>query len=136
MKLKIFTDGGARGNPGPAAVGVVVFKDEKIIHSDSLYLGVATNNEAEYQGFLHSVRWVVEQKSELEQVSWYLDSKLVVEQLNKKWKIKEPRLQVYAQEIWKLLSTVSCSYSISHVGRAQNAEADALVNQALDAVKI
>ena len=136
LNLTIHTDGGSRGNPGPAACGVTITGDDgKTYYAQGKYLGVTTNNEAEYEAFLDSVLWLSEfvKANEVASLTWTLDSKLVVEQLNRKWKIKEPRLQLKAQNCWKLLSTIGVSYSIKHVLRHLNADADALVNQALDA---
>lgn len=131
--LTIFTDGGARSNPGPAGIGVVAYLDDQPIYLLGKAIGIATNNEAEYQAFLASVSWLQEQSTlPLDQVLWKLDSKLVVEQLNKKWKIKEARLQVFAQLAWKQLATLPYSYQIVHIPRAENAVADGLYNTALD----
>jgi ribonuclease HI len=135
MDIQIFTDGGSRGNPGPAAIGVVVkSSDETVIFETGKTIGVGTNNEAEYQAFLLSLEWLKTQTGvlELSSVTWKLDSKLVVEQLNKKWKIKEPRMLTYAQDCWKDLALLSCPFKITHIPREQNSQADALVNQALD----
>jgi ribonuclease HI len=138
-QLSIKTDGGSRGNPGSAAWAFVVYDahTQAVIAEDKLCIGIATNNEAEYQAFLASTKWVVaqcEQPTEAKptHINWQLDSKLVVEQLNKKWKIKEPRMAEYAAQIWKLLVKAGITYTITHIPREQNKDADALVNQALD----
>lgn len=134
--VQIFTDGGARGNPGPAAIGVVAKVGETILHEEARFLGHQTNNEAEYAAFQSSLTWLLsylaEHATEVMSIVWNLDSMLVVEQLTRRWKIKEPRLQVLAQEIWQNLAKVSCTYQIQYIPRAQNAHADRLVNQALD----
>jgi ribonuclease HI len=135
----VFTDGGSRANPGPAASAFCVF-DEKgtLLHTQGRFLGTATNNEAEYDGFLTSLEWLlnVQQQTNAEaprEIVWKLDSKLVVEQLNRRWKIKEARLAAHAQHIWQLLKTLTIPWSITHVLRAENAAADAEVNRVLDA---
>lgn len=135
MTLIIHTDGGSRGNPGKAAIGVVVLENATVIAEVKKTIGVATNNEAEYSAFFASLEWIFSQEnySNLEKIQWKLDSKLVIEQLNKNWKIKEPRMQQLASKCWELLAKLPCPYSISYVPRAENAAADALVNQALDA---
>lgn len=135
--LTIFTDGGSRGNPGPAAIGVWVTtpSSSEPLYTQATTIGTATNNEAEYKAFLASLTWLegyVKQHS-VAAIEWYLDSQLVVEQLNRNWKIKEPRMLVLAQQIWVKLATLPCSYRIQAVRREFNKEADALVNQALDA---
>ena len=134
--LIIQTDGGARGNPGPAGIGLVVLEGEKVLYERGEYVGEKTNNEAEYLAFLHSLKWVSEYaaKHAITTVAWKLDSKLVVEQLNKRWKIKEARLHQFAQEIWQELAQLPCPYTIRHVYREQNRAADQLVNQALDEI--
>jgi ribonuclease HI len=135
MTLTIYTDGGARGNPGPAAIGVAIEGDGKPLAQWGECMGVATNNEAEYLAFQKSLEWVVEHAPTLqaEHISWKLDSKLVVEQLQKRWKIKEPRMLQAARAIWALQEQLHVPFSITHVPRAENAVADGLVNQALDA---
>lgn len=138
MELLIFTDGGSRGNPGPAAIGGVVYKEVKegdVVFEFSEYLGTGTNNEAEYTALLRSLKWLAG-FGDLEKVAkctWHLDSKLVVEQINKNWKIKEPRMRTYADQCWQILDSLSCETKIMYVPRAENFAADALVNQALDA---
>ena len=135
MNLVIHTDGGARGNPGPAGIGVAVFGESKLIYELASSIGVATNNQAEYQALLESIKWLVAQQSELKpsQVTWKLDSKLVVEQVNKNWKIKLPHLKEMAKEAWLGLNKLECSYKITYIPREENHSADSLVNQALDA---
>lgn len=134
-QLVIHTDGGSRGNPGPAALGVWVGTpsgDE--LHSFHQFLGTGTNNEAEYEGILASLTWLLSSPllASATDITWKLDSMLVVEQLNRRWKIKEPRIQTKAQRCWDLLATLTVPYSIVYVPRAENKQADALVNQALD----
>lgn len=140
--LIIHTDGGARGNPGPAGIGVAVFTESDYINplfQHSLYIGTATNNEAEYKAFLASLEWLIDYKKNHSATSvlWKLDSLLVVEQLLKHWKIKEPRLRQLAEQAWKNLEELkktNCQITITHVRREYNSSADELVNQALDAV--
>ena len=130
---KIFTDGGSRSNPGAAALGVwIVDETNQPVYSLGEYLGIKTNNEAEYEAFIRSAEWVVQQTNPPHSLEWYLDSQLVVQQLNKNWKIKEPRLQELAKQAWHQLSSLKIPVKISYVPREQNQEADALVNQALD----
>ena len=136
--LKIFTDGGSRGNPGPAGIGIcVIDEDDQLLFTQSLFIGRATNNEAEYKAFLASLEWLKEYKKSttVNEVKWFLDSKLVVEQVNQNWKIKEPRLKELAQLTWKHLSSLDCKHQIVHVKRELNKQADELVNKALDAIE-
>jgi ribonuclease HI len=134
--LIIHTDGGSRGNPGKAAWGFVVLDSVtgQERYAEGKTMGIATNNEAEYQAFLESLRWLSAQPDfqDLTQVTWKLDSKLVVEQLQRHWKIKEARLLAFAQQAWQGLELLSCPFTLMYVPRAENAVADAQVNLALD----
>ena len=133
-KIKVFTDGGSRGNPGIAGIGIYVESEngEKIYES-SKFLGTKTNNESEYLGFIEALKYLDTLEEKPKKVEFFLDSKLVVEQINKNWKIKEPRLKELAEAAWKLLSTLPFARTISHVVRAKNKEADRLANEAMDA---
>ncbi|MBU0670970.1 MAG: ribonuclease HI family protein [Patescibacteria group bacterium] len=129
-KAIIFTDGGARGNPGPAGIGVVI-KDKggKIIGEYNEYIGETTNNQAEYKAVLLALDKAEEMG--FEDLEFYLDSKLVVEQLNQNYKVKEPELAKLFVKIWNKLQNFK-KYSFAHVRREKNIEADAQVNLALD----
>lgn len=142
--LRIFTDGGSRGNPGNAATGVVIYKvpaeisfvetkHSKAIYEDSKFIGTATNNEAEYKALINALEWLSKNLAEIEKVEVYLDSKLVVEQINKNWKIKDVRMSKFANDVWKILEGINIDVKFFHIRREKNLEADALVNQALDA---
>lgn len=123
--LKVFCDGGSRGNPGPAACAFIIYDDAGNIRQKcGKYLGTATNNEAEYQAVIEAL------SSNLSDLNFYLDSLLVVNQLNGFWKIKEPRLKELFLKVKKLSSSLNVSYS--YVPREQNRAADALVNETLD----
>lgn len=131
---RIYTDGGSRGNPGESACAFVVTTDAADVHSEGLYLGTGTNNEAEYAGVIASLRWVISQDlSSVEKIEWFTDSQLVMSQINKLWKIKEPRIQRMVTEIWAIQGKLHKPFSISYVPREKNQEADLLVNQTLDA---
>jgi ribonuclease HI len=138
IKLAIHTDGGARGNPGPAAIGVhVINEHDEVVFELAKTIGVATNNEAEYQAFVASAEWLKEfaqtTDATISSVEWRLDSMLVVEQLNRRWKLKQLTLKPFFDQSQALLSEFSFAKSIVYVPRERNREADALVNQALDA---
>lgn len=134
--ITIHTDGGSRGNPGPAACGIVVHKGTEVLYEAAEYLGTLTNNEAEYTGVLRALEWLTRSSlSEEVSVEFYLDSKLVVEQLNKNWKIKDARMKQYADRCFSLIAELPITVSFTHVPRNENADADALVNQALDAAE-
>lgn len=133
MMLKIFTDGGARGNPGPAAIGVVVLDEHNTKQWQvAKVIGVATNNIAEYMALKAAFEYLVSLPSPPTAVAFYLDSLLVVQQMKGVYKIKEPSLQTLKAVIDTLRTQLLCPISFTHVPRAQNTEADRLVNQALD----
>lgn len=129
-KLKIWTDGGARGNPGPAAAGVVVRDGEDIVWQNGVYLGNTTNNQAEYQ----ALQLGLEKAQQLgaDEVQVHMDSQLVVEQVNGRYKVKDLGLQERHRAVRKQLEEFD-TWQLQYVPRAQNADADRLVNQALDA---
>lgn len=135
MELKIFTDGGSRSNPGPAAIGIVVLENSETVYEYKEFIGTETNNVAEYLALTHAVRWLKRfcETTTVDACEFLLDSMLVVEQVQGHWKIKEPRLRELATVIQTELKTLPCKYSFRHIPRAQNSEADKLVNQALDA---
>ncbi|MBI5151508.1 MAG: ribonuclease HI family protein [Candidatus Pacebacteria bacterium] len=135
--MRIFTDGGSRGNPGHAATGVVVLDGETILFESGVYLGIATNNVAEYEAVLRALSWVAKEK-ELghfptpQTLEFRLDSQLVVEQLNGRYKIKQPHILAYVKKIQDVLTSLGYPVTFTHIPRSENARADALVNQALD----
>ncbi len=129
--LRLRADGGARGNPGPAALGVVIEDDQGVrLRAFHRFLGVATNNQAEYQALIDGLKAVSDWKPDRLEV--YLDSKLVVEQVNGKWKVKEPDLKELHKLATELLNQFGDTVTVSHVGREGNRGADKLVNMALD----
>jgi ribonuclease HI len=138
MKLTIHTDGGARGNPGIAGGGMVVLDEKRQeFHAESFPFGTKTNNEAEYLAVLRALEWLQSYtgKQPIESVQFVLDSKLVVEQLDKQWKIKEPRLKTLAQQCWNIMGKLPYSLQFSHVKRHANVRADLLANEAMDAIQ-
>lgn len=133
MKYKLFTDGGARGNPGPAAAGVVLKDDGgKVVKEMGMYLGICTNNEAEYRALILGLKMAL--KQEVSELECFLDSELVVKQLNGKYKVKNPNLKVFFDSVKKLEFEFS-DVTYKHVFRTNNKEADSVVNQVLDAQK-
>ena len=135
MKITIYTDGGSRGNPGPSAIGVVIYQEDKIIKTYSESIGKATNNEAEYEAIIFALRKAKllfgKNKSKEIEIESFMDSELVVKQLNHEYKVKEGNLQPLFLEVWNLILEFK-NVSFSHIRREKNKEADKLVNQALD----
>ena len=128
--LIINTDGGARGNPGPAGIGVVI-KDElgKIIYRHGAYIGEGTNNTAEYKALIKALEEAHNLGGTHLQIN--MDSELIVRQMQGLYKIKEPNLQKLAGEVIKLKNKFQ-SVNFTHIRRELNKAADALVNQAID----
>ncbi len=134
-KLLLNTDGGSRGNPGPAAYGYVIQDITPgagmILEKCGNYLGITTNNVAEYEGLLAGVSWVVEHHPTAELLI-KMDSLLIVNQIKGLFKVKNPGLLPKYQAVRGLLAKLP-QWSIEHTYREGNSPADALVNEALDA---
>ncbi|MBV8164856.1 MAG: ribonuclease HI family protein [Candidatus Eremiobacteraeota bacterium] len=128
---RLFTDGGARGNPGPAAgAGVILDADGTVLAEVSEYLGVATNNVAEYRALALTLRKAHELGCQA--VVIHMDSELIVRQLNGLYKVKDPKMRELYGDVRALLRKFS-DWQVRHVPRTQNQEADGLVNSVLDA---
>lgn len=127
--IKVFCDGGARGNPGPAASGVVILTaDNKIIEQFNDYWGIATNNFAEYKAVEIGLRRLKQYK--FDSAEFYLDSELVVKQLNRLYKVKNPVLKLIYFDILTLVDDLAVTFH--HIPRSQNKLADKQVNLCLD----
>lgn len=133
MKLTTYTDGGARGNPGPAAIGVVI-KDTagKTLAGYGEYLGEQTNNYAEYWALISALKKAKELGAT--EVDCVLDSELVTKQMNRQYKVREPSLQKLFIQAYNLAGGFK-KVSYRHVLREKNKEADAWVNKTLDSTK-
>lgn len=129
-KYIIYSDGGARGNPGPAAIGAVI-KDEQGLEIQyiSQKIGETTNNQAEYKAIIAALEKALEMGAE--HAECFLDSELVVQQLNHKYKVKNKDLAPLFLKVHNL-SLQFKKISFHHVMREKNKEADRLVNEALD----
>ena len=129
-KIIIFTDGGARGNPGPAGIGAVLYdSDKKVIAEISKYIGETTNNQAEYQALISALKKAKDLGGQ--ELDIFLDSELVVKQLNREYKVKNKELAPLFLEVYNLSLNFS-KITFTHVYREKNKEADRLVNEALD----
>ncbi len=130
--LFVYCDGGARGNPGPAAAAIVVEKDGKVIHKESKYLGRGTNNEAEYSGAILGLEWVSKNITGAEKITFILDSQLVANQLSGKFKVKNENLRNRYFTAKTLEKKISVGIIYESVSRERNKIADFLVNKELD----
>jgi len=132
-KVIIHTDGGVRGNPGPAAIGVVLEREGEPTIKVEEYIGETTNNQAEYLAVLRAF----EELSKLPEVvgaEFYLDSELVVKQINGQYKVKNGDLKSHHEAIAAQLAGLGYPVTFTHVRREKNQVADSLVNAALDAL--
>jgi ribonuclease HI len=129
-KINIFTDGGSRNNPGNAAVGVVINE-----HKFKKYIGVKTNNEAEYEGVILALTKLKELFSKTElansEIILHLDSELVCKQINREYKVKDSKLQQLFLKVYNLKLELD-NIKFKHIRRELNKLADTLVNEALD----
>jgi len=128
----LYFDGASRSNPGPASYGGVIYNaNGEEVFTYKKYIGKQTNNVAEYLGCFHGVQACVQEG--IKNVIIYGDSKLVVEQVNGRWKVKSPNIKPIYDEIKKVLATKPFdSIEFKHVRRNNNKRADELANQALD----
>lgn len=133
-KFIIFTDGGARGNPGPAAIGFVIYNNNQsqILFKSGEYIGETTNNQAEYTALIKALKKAADLNAKI--IVCYLDSELVVKQLLGLYKVREKGLQELISQVFKLTKNFE-SIEYKHVLREKNKLADKLVNEALDKVE-
>jgi ribonuclease HI len=128
--LRLYTDGAARGNPGPAGLGISIEDDQgNKLSTKHKWLGVATNNQAEYRALIEGLKAVREWKPERLEVR--LDSNLVVQQIKGGFRVKEPELKKLHEEARALLEAFA-EWDIKHVDREHNKRADYLANLAID----
>ncbi|MDP2708634.1 MAG: ribonuclease HI family protein [bacterium] len=129
-KLTIFTDGGARGNPGPAGIGAVILDERgNAVAEISEYIGEATNNQAEYRALLAGLTKAKELGGQ--ELEVFLDSELVVKQLNREYRVKDKYLAPLFVSVYNI-SLCFKKISFRHIRREKNTLADKLVNLALD----
>lgn len=132
MKIVVYTDGASRGNPGKSSYGFSIQDNQgKVIFEEGKFIGIATNNFAEYSGVLNALKHIEKELKKISGVTFYMDSKLVAEQLSGRFKIKSPNLRPLIVEIKKLEEQIG-SITYNHIPRNLNSTADALANKALD----
>lgn len=129
-KITIYSDGGARGNPGPAGIGAVLYNSKSVkVAEISVFLGIATNNQAEYKALIAGIKKAKELGAT--DIDCFLDSELVVKQLKREYKVKNKDLAPLFLEVYNL----SCGFNgvtYTHVPRELNSVADKLANEAMD----
>lgn len=144
IKLIIYVDGGSRGNPGPSALGAVIYKkfpgnnnELELINKYGEYLGKKTNNEAEYQAVIFALKKIKQlfgkNAARDIEAEFRSDSQLVVKQLNGEYKLKDSKAKEFFLEIWNLKMDFK-KVLFTNIPREENIQADKLVNEALDAM--
>jgi ribonuclease HI len=139
-KIRVFTDGASRGNPGSAGIGVIIYdENDFIIESYKEYIGKATNNQAEYKALVKSldlIKKILEKKEKnFSFVEFNSDSELIVNQVNFDYQIKEPELALLNNKFHVKAKKIGLKYTIQHVERTFNKAADRLANKAIDGIK-
>jgi probable phosphoglycerate mutase len=135
MDINVYTDGGARGNPGISGFGLVIYDGEKqIIHKQAKFLGIKTNNEAEYSALLAALEWIFKNKKSfsIDKINFFSDSQLMVRQMQGVYKVKSPNLSELFFTARKLLAQIDLPYEFHDIRRNFNKIADELANLAMD----
>lgn len=129
-KLTIYTDGGSRGNPGPAGFGVIIYDEHnKVVAEISEFIGATTNNQAEYKAILAGIKKAVALGAT--EAQFYMDSELAVKQLNREYKVKNKDIAPLFLAIYNLTLEFK-KITFTHIRREKNKEADRLANEAMD----
>lgn len=136
-RIVIFSDGGSRGNPGPAASAYIIHIGQEIVKKDSEYLGITTNNVAEYNGVVLALEALIKMPLDFArdcEIEFRLDSELVVKQLKGEYKIKDVNMITLAMEVKKIIADNKLKITFLHVPRKENSIADKMVNVKLDEI--
>jgi len=131
--IEVYVDGGSRGNPGPAGGGFVVFRGGENVLQGSEFYGEKTNNQAEYLALRTALREVYSRFPDLK-IHCFMDSQLVVEQMNGNYKVKNANIRPLFDEVQRIAGQFK-SFQLTHIERAQNSLADKLANEAMDRKK-
>jgi ribonuclease HI len=135
MRLRAWTDGASRGNPGDAGIGVIVKNEEgAVLMEERRYLGKTTNNQAEYIALITCIEKILIHPATLSctALEVFADSELMVKQLKGEYKVRDEGLKIHYARACELLKNAPFKFSIAHVPRAQNKEADKLANEGID----
>ena len=129
LHLTAHTDGASRGNPGPAAYGFILYKDNTPLYKHGEYIGESTNNAAEYRGLIGTLQQALELRAT--SITVFSDSELIVRQINGVYRVKNPGLRPLYQKVKELIERFE-RFEIVHVDRSLNKEADSLASGAID----
>lgn len=135
MSVVVYTDGGSRHNPGKAGIGVVIYDGDEKVGELSEYVGVQTNNWAEYEALIRALKKVKQLGLKDKKVEVRMDSELIVKQMNKEYQIKEETLWEQYMAVHNMMVKDFKDITFVHVPREKNKEADALANEAMDREK-
>ncbi|CAN5467670.1 hypothetical protein BH10BAC5_BH10BAC5_12150 [soil metagenome] len=131
--IKVFTDATARGNPGHSGMGIVIMNaDDTIIAEHKEYIGIITNNQAEYSALIKSIELIKKLELDFNKIEFYSDSELMVKQLTGKYKIKDEKLKILAAKFLTGIRSINKNYTLTHILRSSNKLADILANKATD----
>jgi ribonuclease HI len=125
----VFTDGASRGNPGPSSCAFVIYQSESVLVEKAEYLGIGTNNQAEYMGIIRALETLTEMKAY--DIVVFSDSELVVKQLNKEYQVKSQQLKKLYHRAQSLIPELF-PIQFQHIPRSQNSKADDLCNKVLN----
>lgn len=136
-KIKVFTDGASRGNPGQSGIGITVYDENNfIIKTYKEYIGEGTNNQAEYRALVKSVdvirKLIADNEAEFNEIEFYSDSELMVNQVNFDYRIKEPDLAILSNKFHVLMKKLNKPHRIFYIDRTKNKNSDMLANMAID----
>jgi len=133
-QFRIFTDGSSRGNPGPSGVGIAIFKPghDEPIEQISKYIGITTNNVAEYEAVIHALKWMIQ--SGVKRARLMLDSELVYKQITGQYRVKSGHIALLMKRIRMLQADLDLSIDL--IPRAENAQANRLAQRASKRVKV
>lgn len=136
MQISVYTDGGSRGNPGISGFGVAVYNQAgQVIDQMSKFVGVKTNNEAEYLGLIEALTWARDHLTQFDSINFFSDSQLMVRQINGRYKVKAANIIPLYQTALSLISEIGKPCFFHEVLREKNQLADSLANQAMDRKK-
>lgn len=132
-RIKVYTDGASRGNPGKASYGILITDENDVeITTSKKYIGEATNNFAEYTALVESTKLLKTLDQQFDEINFFCDSELVVSQITGKYKIKQKDMINLSLLFWKGIESLNKKFSITYIPREKNKTADKLANEALD----
>lgn len=136
MKISIHTDGGARGNPGPAAIGVFIEGEKEVMAAIGKTIGESTNNVAEYKAVIEALTWLLQNKEKIQgsEINFFMDSQLIYSQIIGVYKVKNENLRDLLFKVKEKEAELQLPINYNHIPREENKKADSLVNMALDKI--